>query len=55
MSHGCVVFQMAEAVVPRYLFADILRPIAGLRAPPAPAWGAPLSRKQQHQGNGSVL
>jgi hypothetical protein len=38
VSHGrYVVFQMAEAAVPRYLFADILRLIARLRAPPAPA------------------
>ena len=37
VSHGrYVVFQMAEAAVPRYLFADILQLIARLRAPPAP-------------------
>jgi hypothetical protein len=32
-----VTFQMAEVAVPRQLFADILRLIARLRAPPAPA------------------
>jgi hypothetical protein len=38
VSHGCsVTFQMAEVAVPRQLFADILRLIARLRAPPAPA------------------
>ena len=37
-SHGrYVTFQMAEVAVPRQLFADILRLIARLRAPPAPA------------------
>ncbi len=32
-----VTFQMAEVVVPRQMFADILSLIARLRAPPAPA------------------
>lgn len=32
-----VTFQMAEAAVPRELFAGILRLIAPLRAPPTPA------------------
>jgi hypothetical protein len=32
-----VIFQMAEVAVPRGLFRDILRLIAQLRAPPAPA------------------
>jgi hypothetical protein len=39
-SHGrYVAFQMAEVAIPRSLFADILRLIADLRAPPdsAPA------------------
>ena len=36
--HGCyVTFQMAEVVIPRDLFADILRRIDRLRPPPAPA------------------
>ena len=36
--HGrSVVFQMAEVMVPRALFAEILGRIAQLRAPPAPA------------------
>jgi hypothetical protein len=30
----CVVFQMAEVVVSRHLFVDILRLIAELRPPP---------------------
>jgi hypothetical protein len=34
VSHGCyVTFQMAEVVVPRQMFQDILRFIARLRAP----------------------
>ena len=38
VSHGrYVTFQMAEVVVPRQMFADILSLVAGLRAPPAPA------------------
>jgi hypothetical protein len=40
VSHGrYVAFQMAEVAIPRNLFADILRLIAGLRPPPdaAPA------------------
>ena len=38
VSHGrYVTFQMAEVVVPRQMFQDILRLIARLRAPPAPA------------------
>jgi len=38
VSHGrYVTFQMAEVAVPRDLFRDILRLIAQLRAPPAPA------------------
>jgi hypothetical protein len=38
VSHGrYVTFQVAEVAVPRQLFADILRLIARLRAPPAPA------------------
>ena len=32
-----VTFQMAEVAVPRGLFDEILRLIAQLRAPPAPA------------------
>jgi hypothetical protein len=32
-----VAFQMAEVTIPRDLFADILRLIAGLRPPPDPA------------------
>jgi len=32
-----VMFQMAEVAVPRQMFHDILRLIAQLRAPPAPA------------------
>ena len=36
--HGrYVTFQMAEVVIPRDLFADILRHIDRLRPPPAPA------------------
>ena len=36
--HGrYTIFQMAEVAVPRTLFADILRMIAELRAPPDPA------------------
>ncbi len=36
--HGrYVTFQMAEVAVPRDLFAEILRLIAQLRAPPDPA------------------
>ena len=36
--HGrYVTFQMAEVVIPRDLFADILRRIDRLRSPPAPA------------------
>jgi hypothetical protein len=31
-----VAFQMVEVVVPRQMFADILRLIARIRAPPAP-------------------
>lgn len=38
VSHGrYVAFQMAEVAIPRRLFADILRLIATLRAPPIPA------------------
>ena len=38
VSHGrYVTFQMAEVAVPRQMFKDILRLIAQLRAPPAPA------------------
>jgi hypothetical protein len=38
VSHGrYVTFQMAEVAVPRRMFQDILRLIAQLRAPPAPA------------------
>ena len=40
VSHGrYIAFQMAEVVIQRDLFADILRLIAGLRSPsdPAPA------------------
>jgi len=38
VSHGrYVTFQLAEVAVPRQLFADIVRLIARLRAPPAPA------------------
>ena len=38
MRHGrYVTFQMAEVVIPRDLFADILRRIDRLRLPPAPA------------------
>ena len=38
VSHGrYVTFQLAEAAVPRRLFAEILSLIARLRAPPAPA------------------
>ena len=38
VSHGrYVAFQMAEGAFPRYLFANILRLIATLRAPPIPA------------------
>jgi hypothetical protein len=38
VSHGrYVAFQMAEVAIPRHLFADILRLIATLRAPPIPA------------------
>ena len=32
-----VVFQLAEVSVPRQMFNDILRLVARLRAPPAPA------------------
>jgi hypothetical protein len=32
-----VTFQMAEVVVPRQMFAEILSLIARLRAPPVPA------------------
>jgi hypothetical protein len=35
VSHSLyVAFQMAEVAIPRHLFADILRLIAQLRAPP---------------------
>ena len=38
VSHGrYVAFQMAEVAIPRNVFADILRLIARLRAPSAPA------------------
>jgi len=38
VGHGrYVMFQMAEVAVPRCLFDEILRLIAQLRAPPAPA------------------
>ena len=38
VGHGrYVTFQMAEVAVPRGLFDEILRLIAQLRAPPAPA------------------
>ena len=38
VSHGrYVTFQMAEVSVPQQPFADILRLIARLRAPPPPA------------------
>ena len=38
VSHGrYIAFQMAEVAIPRRLFADILRLIATLRAPPTPA------------------
>jgi Transposase DDE domain group 1 len=38
VSHGrYVIFQMAEVAVPRQMFHNILRLIARLRAPPAPA------------------
>jgi hypothetical protein len=38
VSHGrYVAFQMAEVAVPRRLFAEVLRLIGRLRAPPAPA------------------
>ena len=38
VSHGrYVTFQLAEVVVSRQMFADILMLIARLRAPPAPA------------------
>ena len=38
VSHGrYVTFQMAEVAVPRDLFEEILRLIAQLRVPPAPA------------------
>ena len=38
VSHGrYVTFQMAEVAVPRQMLAEILSPIARLRAPPAPA------------------
>ena len=37
VSHGrYVAFQMAEVAIPRGLFADILRLIVELRAPPGP-------------------
>ena len=38
VSHGhYVAFQIAEVVVPRQMFAEILSLIARLQAPPAPA------------------
>jgi hypothetical protein len=38
VSHGrYITFQMAEVAIPRGLFADILRLIVDLRAPPNPA------------------
>ena len=38
VSHGrYTTFQMAEVVVPRQMFQEILMLIAQLRAPPAPA------------------
>ena len=38
VSHGrYIVFQMAEVAIARGLFADILRLIVELRAPPDPA------------------
>ena len=38
VSHGrYIAFQMAEVPIPRGLFADILRLIVELRAPPDPA------------------
>ena len=37
VSHGCyATFQMAEVVVPRQMFTEILSLIARLQAPPAP-------------------
>ena len=37
ISHGrCVTFQLAEVAVARQMLQEILRLIAGLRAPPAP-------------------
>ena len=37
VSHGrYIAFQMAEVAIPRGLFADILRLIVELRAPPDP-------------------
>src|ERR687885_11976 len=54
VSHGrYVTFQLAEVAVPRRLFADILSLITRLRAPPAPAWGAPGSEASGHQGRGT--
>ena len=47
INHGrYVAFQMAEAAIPRNLFADVLRLIAKLRAPPvtSTAYGFWLSR-----------
>jgi hypothetical protein len=38
VSHGrYVALQMAEVAISRHLFADILRPIDGLRHPPDPS------------------
>ena len=48
--HGrYVTFQMAEVVIPRDLFADILRRIDRLRPPPAPARRHPVPSRRRRQ------
>ena len=52
--HGrYVTFQMAEVVVSRQMFADILSLIARLRAPPTQHDGALRSKDVDHNGEGA--
>ncbi len=37
-----ITFHMAEVAIPRTLFAEILRPIDGLRPAPLPPWQRPI-------------
>src|SRR5258708_19232315 len=47
-----VIFQMAEVAVPSDLFQEILRAIAQLRAPPAPARRRRVGGKDKTRGGG---